>query len=322
MVNANTFEIKKLYILGNGFDLHHNIKCYYKNFRYWLCRNRRPVYENLKRLYRNINQEWWGAFEENLANFDPDRYPQSIARISHIKQINYLEKYYGQEGRDYFDALEYDDENIVSNRYRRAGAIARFEMRTLKDDLNKAFGDWVLQLNKPKKSKMVDLDEKALFFTFNYTRTLEDLYGIEEDQVVHLHGSVDNNVFVIGHNMTAEQMMNKDFEENVFYRDPDKDKGQDEARFAMFQAAEEMKKPVEAVIIDHGSAFNSLKGIEEVEILGLSYSPIDMPYLEEVFDITGKGVKVKLGRHCEKDEENAREFAQRIGLYHWEPVEF
>lgn len=322
MVNASTFEIKKLYILGNGFDLHHGIKCSYKNFKYWLSRNRKPVFENLKRLYRNINQGWWGAFEENLANFDPDRYPLSIARISHIKQINYLVKYYGQEGRDFIDTLEYYDEDIASNRYRRAGAIARFEMQKLKIDLKEAFGDWVLQLNKPKKSRKVDLDENTLFFTFNYTRTLEDLYGIEDDQVVHLHGSVDNLRFIIGHNMTAEEMMNRDFEKNVYNRDPEKDKGQDDARLAMFEAAEEMKKPVEGVISDYGSAFNSLKGIEELEILGISYSPVDIPYMEEVFDIAGKGIKVKLGWHSERDEVNAEAFAQMMGLSNWEKVWF
>lgn len=272
------------------------------------------MYKNLKRLYRNINQDWWGGFEENLANFDPDRYPLSIARISHIKQINYLVKYYGDEGRDFIDTLEFEDEDIARNKYRRTGEIARFEMQKLRADLNEAFGEWVLQLNKPKKSKKVMLDENALFFTFNYTKTLEELYGIEEDQVVHLHGSLDNRRFIIGHNMTAEQMMNKDFEENVYNREPDKDRGQDDARMAMFQAAEEMRKPVEDVISDYGSDFNSLKGIEEIEILGLSYSPVDMPYLEEIFSIVGRDVKVKLGWHNDKDKVNAETFAKKMEL--------
>ena len=322
MVNAGTFEIRKLYILGNGFDIHHDIKCFYKNFRYWLCRNKKDVFLNLKRLYRNINQDWWSDFEENLANFDYNRYPMSIARISHIKQIRYLEKYYGQEGRDFIDTLEDEDEEIASNWYRRAGEIARFEMQKLRKDLQESFGEWVLQLNKPKKSKMVALDKNAMFFTFNYTRTLEDLYGIKDDQVVHLHGSVDNKMFIIGHNMTAEQMMNRDLEENGYYRDPDKDKGQDDARLAMSEAAEEMKKPVEMVILNYGSAFNSLEGIKEIEILGLSYSPIDIPYMEEIFSIVGTDVKVKLGWHTSKDEANAEAFAKKMGLSSCEPVKF
>lgn len=314
MVNSNNYGINKLYVLGNGFDLHHDIKCSYQNFKYWLSRNRKPVYANLKRLYRNINHDWWSAFEENLANFDPDRYPMFIAGISYFKQIRYLEKYYGEDGRAFIDTLEYDDVEITGNPYRRADQIARFEMRTLKNDLNEAFGEWVLHLNKPKKSKKENLDENAFFFTFNYTRTLENLYGIEDDQVVHLHGSVDNKYFIIGHNMSAEEMINRDFEENVYKRDQEKDQGQEEARIAMFEAAEEMRKPVESVIQEHASKFNLLNGIEEVEILGLSYSPIDIPYLKEIFDIAGKDVKVILGWHVPRDQEKAKEFAKTMGL--------
>ena len=319
----SSFEINKLYVLGNGFDLHHGIRCSYKSFKSWLFRHRRPVYNNLKRLYRNINQDWWSTFEENLANFNPDKYPLSIAKFSHIQQINYLEEFYGQTGRDFIDSIENDDEDIARNQFRRAGAIARFEMQMLKEDLNEAFGEWVLRRNKPKKeTKINTLDENAIFFTFNYTKTLETLYEIDDDQVVHLHGSVDNKEFIIGHNMTAEQMQFRDLEKNGDKRNPNRDRGQDDARMAMFEVAEEMKKPVQEVIVEHGAAFNSLAGIKEIEILGLSYSPIDLPYLKEILSITGRDIKIILGWHCSKDKKNAVFFAEEIKLKNWELKEF
>ena len=90
----------------------------------------------------------------------------------------------------------------------------------------------------------------------------------------------------------------------------------------MFEAAEEMKKPVDEVIQRFGADFNSLSHLEELEILGLSYSPIDMPYLEEVIKIAGKDIKVKLGWHQASDKDNAESFASQAGLTNWELVFF
>ena len=122
--------------------------------------------------------------------------------------------------------------------------------------------------------------------------------------------------------MTAEQMQFRDLEKNGDKRNPNRDRGQDDARMAMFEVAEEMKKPVQEVIVEHGAAFNSLAGIKEIEILGLSYSPIDLPYLKEILSITGRDIKIILGWHCSKDKKNAVFFAEEIKLKNWELKEF
>lgn len=58
------------------------------------------------------------------------------------------------------------------------------EMQHLKDDLYEAFGDWVKSLTIHDKDKIIkNIDTEAMFLTFNYTKTLEDLYGVDDDQV-------------------------------------------------------------------------------------------------------------------------------------------
>ncbi len=45
------WESRKLYVIGNGFDLHHGLPCGYADFRAWLQRNRPKVYSTLNRIY-------------------------------------------------------------------------------------------------------------------------------------------------------------------------------------------------------------------------------------------------------------------------------
>lgn len=318
--------MKQLYIIGNGFDVHHKIKCKYSDFRKWLHKNRPDVYDNLVWLYGRLSGEWWRSFEESLTEFRPNTYPRKIAKMGFITQLDFLIEKYGQEGRDFMDSYEATMSRYggVTDKHHRAAAIARFEMQHLKDDLCESFGEWVKSLVIPKTAAKVRLDKTALFFTFNYTRTLEDLYGIEEDQIVHLHGSVDNNEFVIGHCMTAAEMMDKDLVKHAIHRNPDRNYGADEARMAMFEVIEEeLKKPVEDIMYRYRSIFNSLMGFKEMEILGLSYSPIDLPYLRNIFKITGTDIKVRLGWHSEDfDKKNAKAFAKEINLTNYRLKKF
>ena len=322
-MSLNMPEIKKMYVIGNGFDKHHSIECGYNDFKKWLRSNRKLVYENLIRIYGNLTNDWWSKFEESLTDFDPDKFPYEVADATFFEQLGKLAERYGEEGRTFIDDYELIN-GTVSNQYERAAEIARFEMRHLKEDLCEAFGEWVKSIKLPDVLKKdCNLDARAFFFTFNYTRTLEDLYEIEEDQVVHLHGSVDDGNFVIGHNMTAEEMLERDLKKHMYDRNPDDDKGEDEARISMFDVAEELKKPVEDIIQKHSDDFYSLESVEDLEVLGFSYSPIDLPYLERIIEVTGRDINVRLSWHDEKEDKiNAESFARKMRLSNYEIFEF
>ena len=157
---------RKLYVIGNGFDLHHGLPCGYADFRAWLQVNRPDVHRELIRLYGESDSDLWRDFEKGLSCFDLDNYPNDVKRADLVK---------------------------------------------LKDGLNEAFGGWVKTIGAPGKEKAIeDIDKSAVFFTFNYTRTLEDFYGIDESRVVHLHGVVDNGGFIYGHDRSPNDMDDED----------------------------------------------------------------------------------------------------------------
>ena len=313
-----------LYVIGNGFDQHHDIQCSYINFRDWMKDNYRDVYNNFLRIYGTCTDDWWSTFEENLTNFNPDIYPNEIAGNTFFKIKKYLEEHYGQDGTDAIDSFEMANPEGVTNHYQLVAAVARFEMQHLKDDLYEAFGDWVKSLTIPDKDKIIkDIDTEAMFLTFNYTKTLEDLYGVDDDHVLHIHGSVDRGDFVIGHNMTAEAMIDRDLEKHALERDPEEDKGGDEARLELFDViADELKKPVDDLIVENRHYFNSLEGLKKLIVLGFSYSEIDLPYLREIFEVTGEDINVKFGWHTPKDKNNAETFKKAMGLTKCKLVKF
>ena len=54
---------RHLYIIGNGFDLHHGINSSYRNFRDWLYENEPTVIQDIEEAYGCCDDEWWSDFE-------------------------------------------------------------------------------------------------------------------------------------------------------------------------------------------------------------------------------------------------------------------
>ena len=53
----------KLYVIGNGFDLHHGLPCSYSDFEVWLQENRPNVYRNMNRIYGECHESGSVIFE-------------------------------------------------------------------------------------------------------------------------------------------------------------------------------------------------------------------------------------------------------------------
>ena len=70
----------KLYVIGNGFDLHHGMPCGYVDFIAWLQENRHEVYNGLNRIYGDCSGNNWSDFENSLRGFNLDDYPDNVTR--------------------------------------------------------------------------------------------------------------------------------------------------------------------------------------------------------------------------------------------------
>ena len=86
--------------------------------------------------------------------------------------------------------------------------------------------------------------------------------------------------------------------------------------------ADVFRKPVAEVIEKHRSDFEALAGIEEMIVLGVSYSDIDKPYFERIIEATGDDIKVMLGHHTFWDGNHALALAEELGFCNTTLVEF
>lgn len=254
----------KLYIIGNGFDLHHGINSKYSDFEHWLCESYPDVYNKINQVYECCDAEWWSDFENQLACLNADIYSSNKARENMPDLLS-----------DHCDAMWEDAQIAVEN-----------ELNKLFQDIRDCFHDWIEQLNPPIASKKIKLDkDNSLFLNFNYTRTLEDIYNVNTSQILHIHGCIyTNEEFILGHGKTYEEL--KRINEEGKHDPSDEELHKQLAEEAVLSGVASQQKPVEKLIKDNWQFFEKLIGITDVYVYGLSLSEVDTPYLNLIVSKT------------------------------------
>lgn len=303
--NANKQKRKKLYVIGNGFDLHHGIQSSYFNFRDFLEENDPEVYDVVD-TYLGCIENFWCKFEKNLALLDENQI------LDHAS--NYLVSY-GAD--DWSDANNHDYQYEI-NRI----------IKPLTSGLKQNFIDWVLQIEiQHRKNQMLDLDKESLFFSFNYTSTLEKLYQINNANVNHIHGKAINadSDLILGHDYkmpnnnpdlkeigreSGEQIYNEYLEE-LSGGDVRVTEGYDiiDSYFI------DTYKPTSDIIKENRAFFAKMKNIDEIIVLGHSLEGVDIPYFEKIFkSVDNLRAKWIISYHDENDIPKHRQALKNIGI--------
>lgn len=157
-----------LYIIGNGFDLHHKLKTSYLDFREFLKKEKK--YSDLLYLFaRNFDlpledgDKEWNCFEEVI------KYSNSIPYIKGYP-LNSL-------------TVEESCDLLAS------------EIGRINNSLDLAFYAWVQSIeNEMRRQTSLENMEKKLigknsiYLSYNYTAVLERFYKISPNNILHLHG--------------------------------------------------------------------------------------------------------------------------------------
>ena len=202
---------KILYVLGNGFDLHHGIKSSYQNYRDWLEINNPSILAEINEIYGEPDNPWWKSFEENLTVFKTD-FSNKISEMSEASLVSKLNELVP-------DLLSEIEEHGSLSKPALERCYAQTRASRLVENIKDSFSDWVksIDIDKPKSEVfLIDPNENLLALVFNYTRTLERVYAVDYPFVNHIHGKVkdedddsdwhDPREFILGHGMTADDM--------------------------------------------------------------------------------------------------------------------
>ncbi len=252
-----------LFILGNGFDLGHDIPTRYGDFRNYLRIEKSWFLDNFERAYYIGIPELWANLEGELANIQDDVLFESMFQETDL-------------------GLESGNTGIVDTlTYHFRSQFNYIE------DLTEHLKSWIEGINSniedySVKTSSISPSNNDLFINFNYTTTLEDLYGIAEEQIIHIHGCANSyedlvlghsNVDKVNHFINLRNEMENKFDEQS---SPIYD--------ALANYCDKTFKDV-SLYIDDLYKFD-YSSVNRINVIGHSLGDVDMPYFNRVNELT------------------------------------
>ena len=157
----------KLYIIGNGFDLNHGMKTSYSHYKEFLINN----YSKIARGYESFNYL-------RLEKPNDSKWADIEAALSIDYNALMDDALYGYPSYENDSDSKWDD--IKIDLEEKTEFVSSFT--------GECFGDWLCSFMKIDVKKKMELDETDLFINFNYTDTLERVYEIPSNHILHIHG--------------------------------------------------------------------------------------------------------------------------------------
>jgi len=191
-------KYKKIFLIGNGFDLEHKLKTTFLDFKKYLI-DSNQIDKDI--FFNNINNNKiddpdWADFENSFFNpwfTDPKKYNNSN-NVSYVNSSIYANNSSNLNSAYFFKKIKYPLKE--SFKY-----IPTTDMEKLKiiGLLSKYFSNWIKDINSYicqnnvlKNNKFINLfnnftDKDNYFITLNYTNTLEQVYKIPTNKILYFH---------------------------------------------------------------------------------------------------------------------------------------
>lgn len=276
-------NMKRLIIIGNGFDLASGIKSSYSDFKQWLQENGKHQFIFLMDTFFSNQRDVWGDIEKALGEYDEN----SI--VDYCKPDEEFD--YDHQGRS-VAAIEDGPDWIFHP--------------TL-DEFREAFTNWVDSIDITMAKRLRDLPIEGKYLTFNYTETLEKIYGIPESNILHIHGSrIFHDEYIFGHNN---------------YRDPNEAYNDESEMFFLkdtwskiIEWMNNMVKDSGSIIHSNSSFFTDLSDIDQIAVYGHSFCEVDWPYLEEIVRNVGIDTPWHISYHLKEDADRINDFVTKNSL--------
>lgn len=273
---------KNLCIIGNGFDLHHGLETSYSNFRDFLIKSGRREFVMQLESYFNAEEQdengeyhflLWSDLEEAIGKND-------LYDLYH----------------ELTDWIQIDYDHMMQSAAQIEDVPNDF-LAPLMMNLPAYIEDWIKVINVRWAEADVDLPKPARFLSFNYTRVLEEIYHIPEEDVLHIHNVVGGGEeLVVGHRVETDESDAFDEGAPIF---------QEESMRNIINIMNARRKPTDELIAKNSDFFNSLHDITDVYVYGHSYSSVDLDYYQAVKNAIEADAKWHLGCYSERDKQAA-----------------
>lgn len=234
----------KVYVIGNGFDLAHNLHTSYHHYREYIKKHadKNNGWGVILEYYPE-DHEFWSDAETNICKINRERFlePKLAFYFSDLDVLF-------AKIHESFERFIIDNEKTIDT-----------------------------------SQQLFKFDEDALYLTFNYTSVLEEVYKIPSEKIIHLHNTagdavlrryfnLDSNEIVLGHG--------PNFRHYFFYSDViiggDKD-------YIAFRN-KTLKNTGEIIKMHNLDLrlLRIQKYVDEVVFYGFSFSPNDQEYVQKI----------------------------------------
>lgn len=286
--------MRKLYIIGNGFDLNFNLPTKTCNFIEELKKIRFDTYNSAWDVYLNYGVDW-SCFEETLANIDLEQIEEEV--------ISYP---------DYLSDHEYDRDAVIWNVNKHIDELVRAREVAFRNMISKAENK-IGEIGCVSCADFFDDDE---IISFNYTSTIESLFNYKKS-VFHIHGFFEDDeqlIFGFGKesdgyykyrsklNSEKNAELQKEIQKikaSKLIEQTEKDKMIDEVQSCYDQEWTDpyVDREYEAIISFYEANkkdfqydrlrdyLSKLSEIDEVVVLGHSMADVDKMYFEEIEEV-------------------------------------
>lgn len=287
-----------LFIIGNGFDIAHNLQTSYINFRDYLIEEEWEFLDLFEEMYgchldmdRRLAERYlWKDFENNLSSFDGDNIIDSATSIE-----------LGLDGGDFYieDTLDSYWESIYKYIY-KLGDYLKLWIKSI-------------DINCCTQTDLICKNNDDLFLSFNYTSLLEEIYEIQEEQILHIHGSVSETYedLIIGH---GNSDIINNYREQARSAKNQFDEKQSSICNALAAYCESILKEVKSNIFFNSGFFQRLNEVNQVLVIGHSIGNVDLPYFKEIREKTNENTIWKIYFYDDSEESTLKDKIVSIGV--------
>jgi hypothetical protein len=241
-------ENNQLYIIGNGFDRHHDFPTSYCDFEKFMEDWSKLMYYEIHEYWDfNVRDGRWCDFENDLSSYNSSKMYEDCAK-----------------GKKKPEDIA-NECSVITERFFNG--------------ITQCFLEWVKSIQLSPRTKKVQLNLSAQYINFNYTRTLQDIYEIPEKSIWHIHGSSLDKEVIFGHKVKQEIKYN--YSDDTSMPSTQEEWDEDAWRFAKLPLSK-FRKKTEQVISKNRTQFLRYQNLETIYVLGHSLADVDLPYFEMI----------------------------------------
>lgn len=293
-----------LFIIGNGFDLAHGLATRYNDFKIYL-----------EKTYPQAIEDIYTIPEPIILADGSTKYEEEVVVgfllgiISQVEGENWedLESTLGKlDYSDFFQVFELQDDDKENRIYYNNEDISKNILESV-TEIKKLFAEWVDTIDLTNAridknfSKLIQDDD--LFLSMNYTYTLEQVYGISEKMIIHLHGEQKKDI-IFGHGNSKNYW---EYYNNYYTGAEDN----------ISELYDTLRKDTNKVIRNNSKFFKkqTLEDVSNIYSFGFSFSDVDQIYITEICKyINNKNVIWFLNNYDKKRNEEFKKIIEECGF--------